>query len=704
MRAINRRFTEFIDGNKQFIIPVFQRDYSWTSEQWDEMWMAVLSASESDEDGGYFLGSIVYVATDTVGATFQSWIVIDGQQRLTTLTLLLAALRDRIAETNWSGGDDSPAIEKIDHYFLKNAFELNDRRYKLLLRRADNATLRTLIDDGDVTELADSMSDTLLDAYNFFLGKLQEPGSDYDIVYRGICRLIIVDVTLDRATDNPQLVFESMNSTGVDLSHSDLVRNYILLGLEEPEQTQLYERYWSKIEGNFRVSRNAFDGFLRDYIAFRTKSSQQTRSDRIYDAFKNFWRPGGETSIHELLDDMSKVARSYASFLGIEPMQHGWLSTDMRNMRSLNTTQGLVVMHLYECHDKQLLSDDDFVRAIRLLESYLLRRAVLGLQTRGYWALFARVAHEIDENNPFGSLKVALARLRDNNRFPTNTEFSRALREIALNELRICKHILDRIENADQGEPSPVQEYSIEHIMPQNIDRVPEWQTMLGNNWEDVHATWMHRLGNLTLTAYNTTYSNRSFQTKKELAGGFLQSAVRLNQYVREQERWTACEMQERGKRLTERALDIWPYHNVNDQNIQAAVTLELQSRAANRKAEELEIAGDVRTLLLAMLGEIRELGNFIEIVENKSVCIYCPGFLSELLPMGSQLRILLPLEFNEIETPDGVSITDASTWRFVPNRVHNECDLLIDITQIEQVSMVLPTIRQALDQCQRTG
>ena len=701
MTAVNTRLTQLIDGTKQFIIPVFQRDYSWTTEQCDDMRKAILSASESDGDGGYFLGSIVYVQTDPSGATFQSWLLIDGQQRLTTLTLLLTAPRDRIADTGWAGGDDSPTVDRINQYFLKNVLEPGDRNYKLLLRRADEVTLKTLIEGGDVSDLGDSESETLSEAYNFFIAKLTEPGVDFDKLYRGIGRLEIVDVTLNREIDNPQLVFESMNSTGVDLSQSDLVRNYILMGLEESEQTRLYDRYWSKIEGYFRASRNAFDWFLRDYIALRTEASQQARSDRIYDAFKGFWRPGGDTRLGDLLEDMSRLARTYASFLGIEPMQLPSLADAMRNMRSLNTTQGLVVMRLYECHHGELLSQDEFVRAIGLIESYLLRRAVLGLQTRGYWALFARVAHEICSNSAFKSLQVALARLRDNYRFPTDAEFSRALRETDLYELRICKHVLDRVENAYQREPSPVHEYSIEHIMPQSIDGVQDWQTMLGEKWRDVHVTWVHRLGNLTLTAYNATYSNRSFKTKKEVAGGFLQSAVRLNQYVREQERWTETEIQERGTTLVERALDIWPYHNVNEADIQALDAQDLQNRAAERSVDELAVTDDVRTLLYAMRERVRELGNVIEIIEYKSVCFYGPGFFAELLPMGSRLRVLLPLEFSEAENPAELSIEDASTWKFVPNRVHGECDLLIDITQSPQVTDVIPMIRQALDQSQ---
>ena len=704
MKAENRRFTEIVNGNRQFIIPVFQRDYSWTTEQFTDMWNAVLAASDDHQGDGHFMGSIVYIAADTGAATFQSWLVIDGQQRLTTLLILLTALRDCIASSHWTGGDDSPTIGRINRYFLKNELESGRRSYKLVLRRADNETLQALIDGKEDTDLKDRDSERVMESYRFLKKLLESKECDFDRVYRGIGRLNIVDVTLDRRVDSPQLVFESMNSTGVSLRQSDLVRNYLLMGLDETTQTQLYDSHWCKIELFFKGSVSVFDEFLRDYMALKTKSTQQTKLDRIYDAFKVFWRPDSETSLDELLEDMARVARTYASFRGTAPMQRPWLADAMENMRDLNTTQGLVVMRLYDCHQKELLGSDEFVRAIRLIESYLLRRAVLGLQTRGYWSLFARIAHEIDEQKALVSLQVAFARLRDNNRFPSDEEFDRALREHNLYELRICKHILSRLENANEREPSPVHEYSIEHIMPQGIEDVPEWQQMLGDDWRDIHAMWLHRLGNLTLTAYNSTYSNRPFQDKSEMKGGFQQSAVRLNEYVRKQKRWSEIELRGRGKLLANRALKIWPYHDVDETYVQEVDIRELRALAAARSSRDLEVNPDVRMLLDTMLEQVRELGEILEVIEHKSVCCYGPGLFAELLPMGYRLRVLLPLDFNEIENPMGISVEDSSTWKFVPNRTHSDCDLLIDITQESQIAAVLPMIRQAHDRSQKAG
>ncbi len=653
------------------------------------MWEDILRASRSD--GGHFIGSIVYVEASTAGAAFQSWLVIDGQQRLASLTLLLAALRDHIDETGWSGTEDSPTANRINAYFLKNKYEKGERGYKLVLRRADDAALRTLVDKKARCE---SHSELIIEAYECFKDRLRDPGCDLDAIYRGIDRLHVVDVRLDRRFDNPQLIFESMNSTGVDLTQSDLVRNYLLMGLDEAEQTRLYDEYWRKIEILFEAWREAFDSFLRDYIALRNRSTQPIRLDRVYEEFKTFWQPDGETELEALLQDMARVARFYASFRGLAPVQPEWLANAMGNMRKLGTTPGILVMRLYNNHERNLLSQEEFIRAVALIESYILRRDVLGLSARNYLSVFARVAR--DSELRFESFRVAVALLRDNNRFPKDEEFRRALEERDLYWLRNCKHILDRLENARQQEPSPVDGYSIEHIMPQGIAEVTGWQRMLGTDWQKIHDAWVHRLGNLTLTAYNSRYSNKPFEDKKMMEGGFSESAVRLNGYVKNQDEWTETQMSERGKQLAERALKIWPYHGVDQSTIRQEHTRDLRARAAERTPNSLEMNDGVRRLLDAVLQAVRGLDDVIEIVEHKSVCCHGPGFFAELLLMTYHVRVILPLDFDEIEVPDGLDVHDASGQRFVRNRIHTNCDLLVDIRQVDEIAKAMPMIRQA--------
>ena len=219
---------------------------------------------------------------------------------------------------------------------------------------------------------------------------------------------------------------------------------------------------------------------------------------------------------------------------------------------------------------------------------------------------------------------------------------------------------------------------------------------MLGDDWEAVHGEWLHRLGNLTLTAYNREYSNRPFKDKKMMEGGFRKSPVRLNRYVQDQDEWTEMQMRERGEQLAECALKIWPHHKADQDQIHEAKIRKLRVRAAKQTSDNLEMSDDVRRLLDSIQRAVRELDDVMEIVENKSVCCYRPGFFAELLPMSYYVRVILPLDSNEVDIPDGLDVHDASGWKFVPNRFHTDCDLLIDIQREDEVAKAMPMIRQA--------
>ena len=693
MKALDRQFTEIINGSKQFVIPVFQRDYSWTTVQCKQLWVDIMRSGGSATGGSHFMGSIVYADTGNAGAVFSRWMVIDGQQRLTTLILLLTALRDHVAETFWTGGDDSPTVANLDAYFLKNMQENGGRLYKLSLRRVDNATLQALIEGNRPS--ANEASERVMDAYDWFRKALQD--CDPDVVYQGIGRLKIVDVTLDRKTDNPQLVFESLNSTGVDLSQSDLIRNYLLMELEESEQTRLYEKYWKRIEDIFRKANRTPDLFFRDYIALKMRTTSQARADQIYDAFKEFrGKTAAEFPLGDLLQDMTRFADYYVSLIGSASGQSKQIFEAIRNVRSLGTTtHALLGMRLFDCYkgEASSLSDEEFVQALRLIESYIVRRGVLGLQSRDYWSIFARIALTIDDNKPLESLKVAFAR-QQHYQFPHDQEFSQKIQARDLYRDRsLCLHILTRLENDGQKEPSPVRDYSVEHIMPQKIADVLEWQQMLGENWEEIHQKWLHWLGNLTFTAYNSTLSNRPFEEKKTV---FEQSAARLNQYVRKQAVWTEVQMQERGEMLAQRALEIWPHHQANEKLVREEAVRELREKAARQNSDSLSMSATVKELLHSVLVQVCELGDIIKVVENKSVCCYAPDFFVEILPMKHHVRLILPLVFDEVDVPQDISAEDTTDWKFVPNRTHGECGMLVDVHQESQVAAAMPIVRQA--------
>ncbi len=694
MKAIDFPFTKIINGTTQFVIPVFQRDYTWDAEtQCAQLWRDVLRASRTSGERGHFLGSIVYIATGDSLAGFTRWMLIDGQQRLTTLTLLLAALRDHISETKWSGGENDPTPKRIDAYFLKNVQEEGDREQKLVLRRHDQATLRAIVDGKEPPHEA---SDHIRDNYNYFREQLS--AIDPADVYRGIARLLIVDVALDRQTDDPQLIFESLNSTGVDLSQADLIRNFILMRLPDKEQTELYETYWSKIEALFLGSEWTFDAFARDYVALKTEASKQEKAGEIYYAFRDFFPTLTEKSggLDRALADMMRHARHYAAFsIGRDVSgERGRLLAEIRRHVDV---PAILVMRLLECRDHlNVLSEKDFLEALRLIESYTVRRAICGYQTRSYWQIFANLAYGIGEQHPLNDLKVALARQHENYRFPSDAEFERTLKEGDLYGLRICRHLLEGLENYDTKEPTDTAGYSIEHIMPQNERLRRGWREMLGENWKDIQKTWVHRLGNLTLTGYNSTYSDKDFAEKKTVDGGFSDSSVRLNKYVREQTVWTPREMSVRMDALAKRSLEVWPPLVVEQSLIAAADQLEKRKLAARRDVTKIKMTAaarglfeELRTRVLALDSEI------LELAEPNSISFHGPAFFLEILPRRHKLTLLLALDFNEVvDDPLGLA-KDATEKKFFVHASY-EGGVSMSIWDVEAIQGALPLIRQA--------
>ena len=689
MQAINRQFTAIINGNTQFVIPVFQRDFTWAEEQCNRLWQDIKRGGVGTEKG-HFLGSIVYVAAEDSAAGFTRWLVIDGQQRLTSLTLLMIALRDYIRETGWSGDEDSPTPELIDALFLKNMHQSISRRYKLVLRRTDADTLHALV-EGKALPL--DYSQVIVEACDFFRERLKKC-ADPDLVYRGATDLIIVDVTLHRGIDDPQLVFESLNSTGVDLSQSDLVRNYLLMGLEEHDQTRLYTEYWGKIEELFQKSVGALNSFLRDYVALETLATRQTRDDRVYEEFKKTFPSSSPENLERRLDDIVVKAHYYAAFI-VGDQKKGPLAEAMRNVRRLAVVPGILVTRLYICYERGSLSEKEFIQALTLIESYILRRAVCGWQTRGYWTIFATLARQLDGEAPLESLKARFYMLYHG--FPKDEEFKRALVEDDLFGRRILWHLLERLENANTKEPSDTSEYSIEHVMPQNENLDSAWKTMLGSSWQEVQKTWLHRLGNLTLTAYNSRYSDRTFQEKVSISGGFKESAVRLNQFIREQSTWTVTEMEKRGHQLAERALEIWPSVTVDKDTIDKAKSRDLQERAALRRSDDFEMKSMERELFVALRAEVMKLGeSVIEIVERRSISYHRDAkFFLEVLPRKGYLALTIPLDFTEVDVPDALPAWDATEWKFIPN-ANYDAGLIVELSRKDKIQTLIPLVRQA--------
>lgn len=693
MKAEDTPVTNLLEGAKQFIVPIFQRDYSWGTKHCLQLWKDVIRVGSDPSIKGHFLGSVVYVAAEDNAATITRWLLIDGQQRLTTLTLLLIVLRDRIAQIQGDGsqGEEAATSEELDDYFLRNRYGKTDRRYKLHLRRADHETLAALLDGIEMPEL---MSERVRENFLFLRDLVAQ--ADVQAVYAGIKKLVVVDVSLTRGQDDPQMIFESLNSTGVDLTQADLIRNFVLMRLDESSQTQLYDRYWQPIEQSFgRRYRTEFDKFVKDFLTLQLRPGTPLKAAEIYHEFRNYFlRAVEKGGVDGILGDMRRFGAYYTAFSLGDERQAG-LKEAFSRLRSLVEVASPVVLTLYDYHDRaKTLSSYEFVEAIELLESFVFRRSVCDMQTRSLGQIFASLAHRITEERPLLSLKIALFRQGKKRRFPTDIEFREALESRDVYDMRNCFYLLDRLENSSK-ERIDTSNFSIEHVLPQNEELRPEWRVMLGSDWKLVHETWLHRMGNLTLTGYNSTYSDRPFAEKKTVSGGFDESPLRLNKFIREQSTWDAKAIERRGKLLAEKATTVWRPLIVDPQDVRRHELEEHKALAANHNIESLELDAAAKKLLEVLRPHIKELGaDVVELPNDRSVIYRVFDFFVEVIPRKQRLSLLLNLEFSDCDDPSG-NARDATEYAFIAGAKEAGGVLYILESQ-DDVSAAVNVIRQA--------
>ncbi len=513
---------------------------------------------------------------------------------------------------------------------------------------------------------------------------------------------MVVDVTLDRVHDDPQMIFESLNSTGIDLTQADLIRNYILMRLPEPEQTRLYTDYWQRIEVLFRDAGRRFDSFARDYMALKTQTRKQARADEIYQAFRPFYQDLAEEMGHEqALAEMLRYARYYADFvLGTKAGTP--VGERLQRVARLAETSAVLVLRLMECHyERHTLSEADLCEALDALESYIFRRVICGAQTRGYWARFSSIAYRLPDDGALLRLKVEFARQPAAYRAIPDAEFRTELLSRPVYGMRVCHTLLDRLENHGSKEPTDTSQYTVEHILPQNESLRAEWQAMLGDDWQAIQAEWVHRLGNLTLTGYNSTYSDRPFHEKQSVSGGFSESSVRLNKYVREQSAWTPAQMRERAEILAERALRIWRPNIVDVTAITSVELEELKKAAERRRAEDVQMTRKARALHDELREAVLGLGDVIERGETKSVSYYADRgtsgeFFMEILPRKSHLTLLLDIGFDEVSHLSQ-RVQDATEQKFFFYAKHAG-EAFMHLHRREDLNEALACIRHAYE------
>ncbi len=561
MKATEAKLIEFLKKSPQFVIPIYQRTYSWTEAECRQLWDDVVRSGQDDKVIAHFIGSIVYVekGLSTVTA-HEPLLVIDGQQRLTTLTLLLAALARTLdgLEDGKREPIDGFSARKLRNYYLLNPEEEGERHYKLLLSQTDKDSLIAILDSADQPQ---TPSVRVVANFELFSQLIGQNLSQLDAVCRGIAKLVVVDVALNRDQDNPQLIFESMNSTGKELSQADLIRNYVLMGLEPKLQTSLYQKYWRPMELDFGQAAYStyFDAFMRHYLTVKT--GDIPRLDKIYEAFKTYSRSQSvaDAGVEALVKDVRKHARHFCCMaMDLESDQE--LKLAFHDLREFRVEVAYpFLLELYSDYADGVLSKKDFVAILRTVESYAFRRAICAIPTNSMNKTFATFSKLIRKDAYLESVLANLMILPSYRRFPRDEEFVRDIQTRDLYNFPRRSYWLRRLENHDRKERVPVDEYTIEHIMPQNENLSAEWRAELGTEWDRVHKTWLHTLGNLTLTGYNPEYSDRSFAAKQSMKGGFKETPLRVSAGLGQAAKWDEAAIKDRAQKLANMALDVWP-------------------------------------------------------------------------------------------------------------------------------------------------
>lgn len=555
MKGAECNLVRFMQGpGNRFIIPVYQRNYDWKIENCKQLYDDLVKVIK-DNRKSHFFGSIVSVYEPSGLNT--EFLIIDGQQRLTTVSLLLLSMHNLI-QKGVIVPQNSMLATRIYEEFLVDKYQKQETRIKLKPIKSDEKAFSKLFGADDEHIRGSNITNN----YNYFYERIQKQEISIDELFDAICRLEIISIRLEN-DDNPQLIFESLNSTGLDLSEGDKIRNFILMGLPSQEQELYYDKYWNPIE---KYTGYDVSAFIRDYLS--VKQQEIPAQKRIYRDFKEYVN-SANIELEILLDELLKYAKRYAILLRGCPDNRTLDACIYRLNRLETTVTRPFFLEVLRLQDENVLSIGDVTDIFLTTENYLLRRSICDLPTNVLNKVFLTLHHEImrydgTAANYIEKFKYALTSKKERARFPDDDEFAMLFSERQIYQMNSKNkvYILERLENDNTLEDKDVYrhvdagDYSIEHIMPQHL--TPTWIKALGADYEQIHEQWLHRIANLTLTAYNSKYSNSSFEEKKTMEHGFSQSGIRLNQDIAKKDKWTLAELEERDNALTQQALKIW--------------------------------------------------------------------------------------------------------------------------------------------------
>ena len=567
MKANETKVDKFLATNETtFAIPVYQRNYDWTLFQCKQLLYDIVETGKNDKTNAHFIGSIVYVHDDVYTASgLTELTIIDGQQRLTTITLIYVALYRLAKEL-----DNQMLVNRIHKTYLINEFAPEAEKLKLKPTENNKDALKYILNSSNGEEFKGYSK--IIENFDYF--KMAINVDNFEIIQKGLSKLIFVDIALDRQKDNPQRIFESLNSTGLELSQADLIRNYILMGLSRTNQDKIYKNYWEVIEKNAKdetLNKTRVSEFIRDYLTL--KNNEIPNKGDVYTKFKEKYPTSTIDDLEIVLSELKSLVKYYNKLSNPENESDSEIKKQLEYINRLEINVAFpFLMKVYEDYSNYIIEKDTFISVLSLVQSFTFRRFILGLPTNALNKIFMNLYDKIDPQNYLYSIQKSLLQRSGIQRFPRNIETISALKEKDAYNIKPKNrtYLLERLENFQNNEPVIIEGNSsitIEHIFPQNPD--PKWKIELGNEeYNFIKENYLNTIGNLTLSGNNGKLGNKSFLDKKEMniegkEQGYIFSRLWLNRGLKEKLKWNKEDIENRSSLISERFIKIWSIPDV---------------------------------------------------------------------------------------------------------------------------------------------
>jgi uncharacterized protein with ParB-like and HNH nuclease domain len=620
MEAHEAKVEDFLSSyNTQFVIPIYQRNYDWSEGHCKELLDDILEVGTNKERNAHFIGSIVYIHDSlyTPEPKIKEFTIIDGQQRLATITLIYLVIRRLAKKLN----NEFLVNKIIEAYLINKHDEFASEEEKLKLRQTDNndKALKYLLRNDENEEYSDDSK--LIINFNYLKRRITK--ENYQVVLTGLSKLRYVNIALERGRDEPQKIFESLNSTGLALSQADLIRNYILMGLDRTDQNKIYQNYWELIENLAKdETRNVsrVSDFIRDYLTLENRKIPN--KGKVNSEFKAKYPISTLDVLEANLSSIKSLAKHYNKLINPrkEPDKEIRLQLEYINRLEINVAYPFL-MKVYDDYTRAVIGKSIFLKVLDLIQSFVLRRFILGLPTNALNKIFMSLYDKVDKNNYLFSIQKSLLQRSGVQRFPKNAEFEDALKikDVYNIKSRNRTYLLEKLENYENREPVRIEgneDITTEHIFPQKPE--PKWEIDLGNDeYVFIKENYLNTIGNLTLSGNNGKLGSKSFVDKRDMnvdgkEQGYKFSKLWLNRYLASLPKWNKLEIEKRFELIAERCLKIWTFPEIELQGETERDEVNIFN-AEDPKYKKLEYA-----IFLDQKREIREVAKlYVEVFKE---------------------------------------------------------------------------------------